>query len=97
MVELTLTERTEPFTLEEVFDFIDDTRISKIDAHELKSRIVDVVHETRNKAIDEFAHELKETLNRDIPLNYESTRPYFTLENARLIVEEVEDQLKRNL
>ena len=53
-MEFTITERTEPFTLEEVFDFIDDTSISKIDAHELKSRIVDVVQDTRNKAIDEF-------------------------------------------
>ena len=61
-MEFTLTERTEPFTLEEVFDFIDDTSISKIDAHELKSRIVDVVQDTRNKAIDEFAEKFKQDI-----------------------------------
>ena len=60
MADFTLTERTEPFTLEEVFEFIDDTNISKIDAHELKSRIVDVVQDTRNKAIDEFAEAIKQ-------------------------------------
>ena len=58
MYELTLTERTEPFTLKEIFDFIDDTNIGKMDAHELKSRIVDVVQDTRNKVIDEFAEKL---------------------------------------
>lgn len=57
-MEFTLTERTEPFTLKEVLDFIDDTNISKKDAHELKSRIVDVVQDARNKAIDEFASKL---------------------------------------
>lgn len=58
MSDFTITERTEPFTLEEVFDFIDDTNISKIDAHELKSRIVDVIQAERNKAIDEFADKM---------------------------------------
>ena len=47
-------------SIEEVFDFIDDTSISKLDAHELKSRIVDVVQDTRNKAIDEFLHKIFE-------------------------------------
>lgn len=65
MGDFTLTERTEPFTLEEVFDFIDDTSISKLDAHELKSRIVDVVHDTRNNAIDEFEHKLWEAAYDD--------------------------------
>ena len=65
MVDFTITERTEPFTLEEVFDFIDDTSISKIDAHELKSRIVDVVHDTRNKAIDEFTKEIVTEYDND--------------------------------
>lgn len=48
----------------------------------------------RNKAIDEFAHQLKETLNQEFPSNYESTRPYFSLENARLIVDDVAEQMK---
>lgn len=59
MSDFTITERTEPFTLDEVFSFIDDTKIGKKDVHELKSRIVDVVHAERNKAIDEFAKRLK--------------------------------------
>lgn len=54
MSDFTITERTEPFTLDEVFSFIDDTNISKMDACELKSRIVDVVQAERNKVIDEF-------------------------------------------
>ena len=58
MAEFTIVERTEPFTLDEVFDFIDDTNISKMDAHELKSRIADMVQAERDKAIDEFAEAL---------------------------------------
>lgn len=58
---------------------------------------IEAVPVERNKIILEFAHELKEAFNRDIPLNYESTEPYFTLENARLIVDDVADQLIRNL
>ena len=59
MTEFNITERTEPFTLDEVFSFIDDTNISKIDAHELKSRIVDVIQAERNKVIDEFAEQIR--------------------------------------
>ena len=59
MSDFTITERTEPFTIDEVFSFIDDTNISEIDACELKSRIVDAVQEVRAKAIDEFAERLK--------------------------------------
>ncbi len=63
--------------------------------HDVLSNMLDEMEqEIRNKAIDEFAHELKETLNRDIPLNYESTRPYFTLENARILVDEIAEQMK---
>ena len=53
MAEFEITERTEPFTLDEVFDFIDDTNIGKADAHELKSRIADMVQAERDKVIDE--------------------------------------------
>lgn len=53
MAEFEITERTEPITLDEVFSFIDETNISKRDAHELKSRIADMVQPERNKAIDE--------------------------------------------
>ena len=48
----------------------------------------------RNKAIDEFAHQFKENLNQEFPRNYESTRPYFSLENARLSVDDVAEQMK---
>lgn len=48
----------------------------------------------RNKAIDEFAHQFKENLNQEFPRNYESTRPYFSLENARLLVDEIAEQMK---
>lgn len=53
MAEFEITERTEPLTLDEVFSFIDETNISKMDAHELKSRIADVVRGIRAKAIDD--------------------------------------------
>ena len=53
MAEFEITERTEPLTLDEVFGFIDDTNISKMDAHELKSRIADSVKAIREKAIDD--------------------------------------------
>lgn len=48
----------------------------------------------RNKAIDEFTHQLKENLNQEFPSNYESTKPFFALENARLIVDDVAEQMK---
>ena len=50
--------------------------------------------EIRAKAIDEFTHQFKENLNQEFPSNYESTRPYFSLENARLIVDDVAEQMK---
>lgn len=50
--------------------------------------------EIRAKAIDEFAHQLKENLNQEFPRNYESTRPYFSLENARLLVDDIAEQMK---
>ena len=58
MSDFTIVERTEPITLDEVLSFIDDTNISKMDAHELKSRIADVIQESRNKIVDEFAEKL---------------------------------------
>ena len=58
MSDFTITERTEPFTLEEVLDFIDDTNIGEMDSCELKSRIVDVIQAERNKAIDEAEADL---------------------------------------
>lgn len=42
-----------------------------------------------------FAHELKETFNNETPSNYASTQPFFTLENARKLVDMVlEEQNK---
>lgn len=35
----------------------------------------------------DFAHDLKETFNNEIPSNYASTQPFFTLENARALVD----------
>ena len=54
-MDFTITERGEPFTLDEVFEFIDDTNISKLDACELKSRIVDMLQAEKNKMLDEYA------------------------------------------
>lgn len=56
--DFTITERTEPVTLDEVFEFIDDTYITKTDVHELKSKIVDMLQAEKNKVIDEFVKSL---------------------------------------
>lgn len=48
----------------------------------------------RDTAIDEFARQLKESLNQEFPSNYESTKPFFALENARVIVDDVAEQMK---
>ena len=52
------------------------------------------IQKIRAKAIDEFAHQLKENLNQEFPSNYESTKPFFALENARLIIDDVAEQMK---
>lgn len=41
----------------------------------------------RAEAIDEFAHALKETFNNEFPSNYHCTKPYFTLDNVRALVD----------
>lgn len=82
MADFTIVERTEPFTLDEVFSFIDDTNISKMDAHELKSRIVDMVQAERNKVIDEFAERIVKRLKEEVSL----------LENERNEAREYEDE-----
>lgn len=61
-MDFTITERTEPFTLDEVFEFIDDTYITKTDAHELKSRIVDMLQAEKNKILNEYTESLKDSL-----------------------------------
>lgn len=43
MTDFNIVERTDNFTLKEVLDFIDETDISKRDAHELKQMICDMV------------------------------------------------------
>jgi hypothetical protein len=91
MVEFTLTERTEPFTLKEVLDFIDDTNISKIDAHELKSRIVDVVLDSEDRVIDEFAKRIIE-LDGEFPTvedEFGELRPMTINEMCNVIAEKM--------
>lgn len=48
-----------------------------------------------DKALDDVSHELKEILNQEIPINYKSTRPYFTLDNTRTLIDMVVGGLKR--
>lgn len=43
----------------------------------------------RAEAIEEFAHELKETFNSEFPLDFISTEPFFTLDDVRGIVDRV--------
>ena len=61
-MDFTITEREEPFILDEAFGFIDDTNTSKLDAHELKSRIVDMLQAEKNKILNEYAESLKDSL-----------------------------------
>ena len=60
--DFTITEREEPFTLDEVFEFIDDTNIGKLDVCELKSRIVDMLQAEKYKILDEYTESLKDSL-----------------------------------
>lgn len=46
--------------------------------------------------IQMFAHNLKETFNQEFPSNYPSTKPYFTLENVRKLVDEVAKEMFKN-
>ncbi|MDD6036441.1 MAG: hypothetical protein PUC30_09670 [Lachnospiraceae bacterium] len=58
----TISEKTKSVSLDEVFDFIDNTYIGTTDASELKSIIVDTVLAVRGKAIAEFTEKIKEEL-----------------------------------
>lgn len=79
MCDFTITEQKEPFTLDEVLEFIDDTNFSKLDACELKSRIVDVICTERKKAIDDFIELLKGNLIRKYA-NANLTQHYVALQ-----------------
>ena len=57
--DFTITERTEPFTLQEVWDFIDDTMIREQDAHELKERIISLLQTEREHCGDYQQAELE--------------------------------------
>ena len=48
----------------------------------------------RAKAIEEFAHELKEKCNNVFPLDFHSSTQYFTLNGVRKLVDVVAEQLK---
>lgn len=39
------------------------------------------------EGMEKLAHEIKEAFNNEIPSNYSSTQPFFTLENARALVD----------
>lgn len=44
--------------------------------------------------LDKVAEKLKETFNNECPINYTSTQPFFTLENARTLVDMVIKEMK---
>lgn len=48
-----------------------------------------------DKAIADFAYRVKEELMQDLPTNYATTRPYFTFENAIVIIDSVAKELKK--
>ena len=39
------------------------------------------------EGMEKLAHEIKEAFNNELPSNYSSTQPFFTLENARALVD----------
>ena len=92
MSDFTITERKEPFTLDEVFSFIDDTYITKTDAHELKSRIVDIIQAERNKAIDDMKSEWDSRV-KDLICWCKDCR-LVGLQQADLIFDEIAEQMK---
>ena len=92
MCDFTITERKEPFTLNEVLKFIDDTNISKLDACELKSRIVDVICTERKKAVDDFTELLEGNLLRKYA-NANLTQQYVALQVTDWC-NEIAEQLK---
>lgn len=96
MSDFTIVERTEPITLDEVLSFIDDTNISKMDAHELKSRIADVIQESRNKIVDEFAEKLCNVCGRNsMPVVYNGIKADFiTLDMVMEIIMGIAQELK---
>ena len=97
MEEFTITIRTEPFTLEEVCEFIDDTSIGKLDAHELKSRIADVIQAERNNVIDEFAEKLNEMCKQyPITTSKENHRPLYAHQDGiwHDLIKDVVEQMK---
>ena len=99
MSDFTITERTEPFTLDEVFEFIEDSSLSTLDVCELKSRIVDVIQPEINKAIDEFAERLKsnEFQKYDLDMVFETSRNLSYTECIDAFheyVDEIAEQLK---
>ena len=46
------------------------------------------IHKVSEEVRTDFAHNLKEKMNAEFPLNYPSTKPFFTLENVRMIIDE---------
>ena len=50
--------------------------------------------EIREEAISDFSHELKETFNQEFPRNFESSRPYFSLEAVRKLVDDLVKETK---
>jgi hypothetical protein len=57
--EFTITERTEPFTLDEAFDYVDEAGMDKLTAHNLKCLIVEVVQDEKAKTVDEFTEKMQ--------------------------------------
>lgn len=48
-----------------------------------------------NQALEDMAHNLKETFNNEFPSNYHCTQPYFTLDNARVLTDAVKKELTK--
>ena len=64
-------EETEEMNEKELFDALAENCPNELKKHDAK---------VREEAIEEY----KRNFNNEFPINYHSTKPYFTLENVRI-------------
>lgn len=83
-----------PDYLQNIINNMDCVYIDGIKPNNQHFNLVEHDKQIRADAIDEIAHKLKETFNNEFPSNYHCTRPYFTLDNVRVLVDAVAKEQK---
>lgn len=59
-----------------------------------RDKIAEHEKRIRAKVIEEYKHNLKETFNNEFPTNFHCTKPYFTLDNVRVLTDAVAREMK---